>query len=237
MTGKRGKSASQSPSEPLDPDQLLAILGKVTKRLSDHKGAKEIMDDADMRLLFTQLRDVLSSLVNENEDCKGKLSALESEIVDSKKIVNLMSVKVTSLEGASRIHSDLSDHHHQRSLKGKFTISPLEIGNLAQREDLEQRGEKVETYVCTLIEKTFGFIVKESDICSCHFSKRGLIFRLSNLSHNSVYGDIVNAIKKGHGSKVKEFFFNFALTPQRAALLFELRKAKKGNIIEKLYSD
>ena len=241
MTGSRSKSVSQSQSEsqpgPLQADQLLVILGEVTKRLSDHKGNNEIMDDSDTRLLFTHLRDVLSTLVSDNSEFKGRISALEAECVDSKKLLSLMSEKATSLEGASRIHSDLSDHHHQRSLKGKFAISSLSPSDLETREELDEKGIKIETYVCTLIKKKFAFEAHEKDIHSCHFSKKGIIFRMGTLSPNSIYGEIVTSIKTGQGQHCKNIFFNFALTPKRASLLFELRKAKKAKVIEKLYSD
>ena len=236
---------AHSQSDPLQVDQLLVILDKVTKRLNDHKGGSgtkfpmtmNILEEDDIRGLFTNLRDVLTSIVSDNISSQSKVTALELESLESKTQVSQMSDRVNSLEKASRIQADLADHHHQRSLKGKFTISPLQAGGLSQREDLVERGELIESYVCSLILKKFNFVAHEKDILSCHFSKNGLIFCLSTLAPNSIYGSIVKAIKTGHGREIKDILFNFALTPKRGALLYELRQAKKGNIIEKLYSD
>ena len=243
--GNRSQSTSQAPSGPIETEQLLSILDKVTKRLKEGTGGSGTkfprvlaeLKESDLRDIFTHLRDVLSAIITDSITTADKVSTLETECGKANDQVNLVSVKLLTLEKKSRVQSDLIDHHHQRSLRGKFTISPLAPFKLSQREELEQRNESLPAYVCSLIRQKYSIEPSESDIFACRLTKKGLSFRLSNLSPNSLYGDLVKLIKTGQGSTVRGFFFNFALTPKRAALMYELRQAKKAKKIDKLYSN
>ena len=233
-----------SQSGPLNVDQLLDLLGKVTTRLTDHKGGSgtrqpktlDVLVEEDLRQMFSNLRDVLNTLVSDNAISQEKISSLVSVCETTSIQMAKVSEKVTLLEKTNRVQADKIDHHHQRSLRGKFTITPLDPSNLYKSPELEKSGKSLTNYVCSLIHDKFGLSPVESDIFSCHFSRKGIIFRLSNLSPTSLYSDMVTAIKTGQGTD-RPIFFNFALTPKRAALLYELRKAKKGNKISRLFSD
>ena len=180
--------------------------------------------------MLGQLRDVLHTVLTEQSSIIVKLNAVTSQNED-------LTAKFTSLEAKSRVSSDTSDHHHQKSLKGKFTISPFDSNSLLKAEDLESSGKRLTYYICELIHSKYGIDVEEYEISSCHFLKKGLSFRLINLSPTSTYGYLVKAIKTNQGSRERSFFFNFALTPKRATLLYELRLAKRAKKIERLYSD
>ena len=89
-----------------------------------------------------------------------------------------------------------------------------------------------------LIYNKLGVSIKEDEIASAHHTKTGLIvFRLKDFKHGSSYDQVVKAIKSGQGKDVKDLFVNFALTPRRAALLYEARQLKKANKISKFLSD
>ena len=229
----------------IQADQLLVILEKVSSRLKSSSGGSgtrqpkvfDALEDVDVRNLFTQLKDVLATWVSASSLQEEKISTLETSCEAVSHQVTLSNEKIVSLEKSSRTLSDLNDHHHQRSLKGKFSIFPLNSDCLVQKEDFEKDGKRLSFYVCELIYQKYSFETDESDISSCHFSKKGISFRLLNLSPTSTYGLLVKAITHGQGSKERGIFFNFALTPKRASLLFELRQAKRAKKIDKLYSD
>ena len=50
---------------------------------------------------------------------------------------------------------------------------------------------------------------------------------------------VVTAIKSGQGKDVKDIYINFALTPRRSALLYEIRMLKKAqnSKLTKFYTD
>ena len=149
--------------------------------------------------------------------------------------------KVKILEEKTRVLEDQSDHHHQRSLKGKFMISSLKTNNVIVSEEQFKKGSKtLVEYVTELIFQKLGVRVKPDEIISCHFTSSGLIiFRMGDFKPGSSYDSIVTAIKSGQGKDVKDLFINFALTPRRASLLYEVRQLVKAKKISKFvtYSD
>ena len=147
--------------------------------------------------------------------------------------------RVKDLEEKTRILEDQNDHHHQRSLKGKFAISSLKGKNIiASEEKLKEGGKSLPRYVTELIFNKLGVTVKEDDITSCHHTSTGMIiFRLGDFKPGSSFQQVVNAIKNGAGKDVTDLFVNFALTPRRAALLYEVRQLKKAKKITRFLSD
>ena len=149
--------------------------------------------------------------------------------------------KVKILEEKTRALEDQSDHHHQRSLKGKFMISSLKSNNVITPEEQFKKGSKpLVEYVTELIFQKLGVRVKVDEIISCHYTSSGLIiFRMGDFKPGSSYDSIVTAIKSGQGKDVKDLFINFALTPRRASLLYEVRQLVKAKKISKFvtYSD
>ena len=144
-----------------------------------------------------------------------------------------------ALEDKTRALEDESDHHHQRSLKGKFMISSLKTNNIiASEEKLKEGGKSSPRYVTELIFNKLGVRVKEEEITSCHHTNSGMmIFRLGDFKPGSSFQQVVTAIKSGAGKDVPNLFVNFALTPRRAALLYEVRQLKKANKITRFMSD
>ena len=208
---------------------LGAELARVTKELNKTKdkkngplGVKELEDKGLIAILDGLAKGVelVKSLLEKGED-------------------NCPKVKI--LEEKTRVLEDQSDHHHQRSLKGKFMISSLKDKNvIADEKKLEADGKSIALYVTELIFSKLGVRVKESEIISCHYTRSGLlIFRLGDFKPGSSFSSIVTAIKSGQGKDVKDVFINFALTPRRASLLYEVRQLSKAKKISKFvtYSD
>ena len=103
--------------------------------------------------------------------------------------------KVKILEEKTRVLEDQSDHHHQRSLKGKFLISSLKDKNvISDEKKLQADGKSIAQYVTELIFSKLGVRVKESEIISCHYTSSGLlIFRLGDFKPGSSFSSIVTA--------------------------------------------
>ena len=147
--------------------------------------------------------------------------------------------RVKVLEEKTRALEDSSDTHHQRSLKGKFMISSKKDQNIISSE-AKLKEEKVSTpkYVGELVFRKLGVRVPQEEIVSCHHTNSGMIiFRLGNFKPGSSFQQVVNAIKNGAGKDVNDLFVNFALTPRRAALLYEVRQLKKAKRISKYHTD
>ena len=63
--------------------------------------------------------------------------------------------RVASLEERTRVLEDQSDHHHQRSLKGKFVISSFKDNNIIKNEKkLKEEGKSLTKYVMDLVAWT-----------------------------------------------------------------------------------
>ena len=147
--------------------------------------------------------------------------------------------RVKVLEEKTRTLEDTSDAHHQRSLKGKFMISSKKENNVISSET-KLREENVSTpkYVGELVFRKLGVRVPEEEIVSCHHTSSGMIiFRLGNFKPGSSFHQVVTAIKNGAGKDVGDLFVNFALTPRRASLLYEVRQLKKAKKISKFHTD
>ena len=215
-----------------DPKKILkdlaTELGKVNKELDKTKdaggkkrGTKELESGA--------LTNILDALARSVDLVK---TMLEKGGEDN-------CPRVMALEEKTRALEDKSDHLHQRSLKGKFLISSLREKNIiASEEKLKQEGKSIPKYVTELIFNKLGVRVKEDEIVSCHHTSTGLlIFRLGDFKPGSAFQQVVSAIKSGGGKDVKDLFVNFALTPRRAALLYEARQLKKAKKITKFLTD
>ena len=147
--------------------------------------------------------------------------------------------RVKALEEKTRSLEDSSDNHHQRSLKGKFLISSNKEKNIISSEaKLKEEGVSTPKYVGDLLFRKLGVRVTEEEIVSCHHTSSGMIiFRLGNFKPGSTFQQVVNAIKNGAGKDVHDLFVNFALTPRRAALLYEVRQLRKAKKISKYHTD
>ena len=179
--------------------------------------------------LLHQFKDMIESMVEHLD----KYEQTNNSVVDSK-----LEDRVTELESLSRMQGDNLDHHQQRSLKGKFFLKPSKSVHFSTPDELKADNLTLPEYVCRLVDSKFHIKQLPTDIKSCHFTNSGgIIFRYSNLSPGSSFDKVVYAIKKGHGRDNKNLFFNFALTPRRASLLYELRRAKRENKIEQFLSD
>ena len=219
-------SQESSLEHPLLDEDLVGALEIVSKRLratSGGAGAKQslaILGEPDIREMLQQLHDVLHNVLSTNSTMSLKLDVLSSKNEElSDRVISLeestrvhelksedISDRVISLEKSSRVHADTADHHHQRSLLGKFVISSPSPNFISQRGDLEAKGVELAQYTCQLINSKFGFSATTSDIFSCHHSKKGIIFRFSNLSPNSIYSQTISAIKQGHGRENKDIY-------------------------------
>ena len=207
---------------------LASELAKVSKELDKNKesagkkkGTKELESGA--------LNNILEALARSMDLVK---TMLEKGAQDN-------CPRVKDLEERTRSLEDQSDFHHQRSLKGKFMISSLKTNNqIASEEKLKEGGKTIPSYVTELVFNKLGVRVKEDEITSCHYTSSGMIiFRLGNFKPGSSFHQVVNAIKNGAGKDMTNLFVNFALTPRRAALLYEVRQLKKAKKITRFLSD
>ena len=139
------------------------------------------------------------------------------------------------LEERTRFLEDQSNHHHQRSLKGKFIISSFkENYKIKDDKKLKDEGKSLSDYVADLVSSKLEVEVEEDKISSCHHTKTGIAFRLGNLKPGFSISKIVNAIKSRQGKETNNIFINFALTPRQAALLFEIRQLKNAKKVCKV---
>ena len=210
------QSAKNSPIQKMQIE-----FDKVCKALK-HDGRKKEqtpLEDKEVRSLFEGLVSILSGLLTDSAD--------KSDIKE----------RVVSLEASNRSLQDNQDHHHQRSLRGKFIISPGKDAPLKTDTELLKDEVSITDYVIDLIEQKYSFKPHHNEIKVCHNTNSGLIvFRFGNLAPGSSFSKLSYAIKAGKSKDVR-YFFNFALTPRRASLLFELRQLKRSGKIYRFYSD
>jgi myosin heavy subunit len=213
---KGGKGAKSKEAKELEVPDLTKIATSLSNALNS---VKMILEEEESRKTLM-------------EDALKRVDALEKkEVVMEEKMRNLdMSEKrVRNLE-------DNADHHHQRSLKGKFFITSTKTNSAIKSErDLEEEGVSVAKHVEELVEKKLGVKVRKEDIKSCHHTRTGLIVRLWDFKAGSVYDQVVSAIKSGQGRQVKDVFINFALTNRRASLLYEVRQLVRSKSLEKFF--
>ena len=146
--------------------------------------------------------------------------------------------RVEELEYKSRVQADTLDHHHQRSLRGKFFMTASKNERFLEEKELINSKLTLPEYICNKVYDKFKIEQHPSDIKSCHFTNSGgIIFRYANFSPGSSYDRVVRAVKKGHGKENTKLYVNFAMTPHRATLLYHLRQLKKEGLIEKFLSD
>ena len=208
-------------------EELASELAKINKELDKtrdggkKRGTKEIESGG--------LTAILDSLTRAVEHVK---TMLEKGSEDNCPRVKELEAKTRSLE-------DSSDSHLQRSMRGKFLISSLKEKNVILSEDkLKGEGKSLPKYVVELLFRKLGIRAKEEEIVSCHHTKSGmLIFRLGDFKPGSTFQQVVTSIKNGAGKDVDDLFVNFALTPRRAALLYEVRHLKKTKKISKFHTD
>ena len=205
-------------------------LTKITKELDKAGGGKGGKKTRDIRDLEPQeLTTILTALTGSVDVIRKMLERGEDDCP-----------KVRVLEDKTRVLEDEMDHHHQRALRGKFIISSNKDNNkIVQEKKLKEQGKTVPQYVVELVNAKLGVEVKEEEIVSCHHTRTGLAFRLGDLKPGSSFNAVVSRIKGGAGKDVTDIYINFALTPRRASILYEIRKLKKAtnSKIQKFYVD
>jgi hypothetical protein len=174
-------------------------------------------------------RNILTALTTSVTAVQEMLKEKEEKQEDCPKFVEL--------EKRTRILEDAQDHHHQRSLKGKFLISFAKTKEPKTEKELQQQGQSLPAYVVELVLEKLGARIKETEIKSCHYTNTGIIFWLWDLKPGSGFSQVVSGIKGGQGRDVQDIYVNFALTPRRASMLFEIRQLKRAGKIHKFYAD
>ena len=202
---------------------LSSELSKINKELNKtNDGKKKGIKELEVK----ELNNVLEALYKSLDLVKAMMEKGEDNCP-----------KVKDLEDRTRVLEDQSDYHHQRSLKGKFMISSLKDNNIISKEKkLKEEGKSLPQYVTELVFGKLGVTMGVEEIVSCHHTSSGLVFRLGDFKPSSNFNQIVNAIKCGFGKETKNIFINFALTPRRASLLYEVRQLKKAKKISKFYT-
>ena len=214
---------SPTPSTPprRNSSQLPLNISNLTSELDEVSSSLKSLKKSDPTYqLMTSLHTLLGNLLSGLDD-------LQEEVI--------------SLKTTSRKLEDIADHHYQRSLKGKFLISPNSSLNstLSNPGKLVSDGLSLPSYVAKLISDKYGILnVTDKDIHSCHWTRndRNIIFRLNSLRHGSPCDLLLDCIMSGKGKEVPQYFINFSLSPRRSALLYDLRCLKKENKIFKFYS-
>ena len=208
-------------------ENLKKELMKVIKELPKKAGKGKNKEQKDLEP--NELRGIMENLTKSLELVQKILDMGEDSCP-----------KVTAIEEKLKRMEDAADHHHQRSLRGKFVISSSKINNkIAKKKELEDQGKSVPQYVVEILNNKLGARVREEDLTSCHHTNTGLVFRMGDQKPGSAFSRVVSAIKTGQGKDVTDIFVNFALTPRRASLLYEIRMLKKspGAKVTKFYTD
>ena len=203
-------------------DKLTSDLLKMAKRLEKKDNNSEMTPlvlESDVREMLSILRDSISALIN--------IVAVNTTATNA----------VSSLEKKVRKIEDNSEHHYQRSLRGKFFISFAKDNVLPTPQSLAEKNTNVIDYTRSIISKKYLVDINRDQMKTCHFTKKGIIFRLINLAAGSAYAFLVQAIKNGTGKENTSFYVNYCLTPQRSSLLFELRSYKKAKKLERYFTD
>ena len=217
--------------------ELLTMeLEKINNTLWNPKGGKgaklKEVKELEVHDLTKIALNSVKTVLEEDEESRKTL------MEDNLKRMETLEQKAEQLEEKMRNLEDMSDHHHQRSLKGKLFITSTKVNSLVQSEkELEGAGMSVERHVEDLVERKLGVKVRKEDIKSCHHTRTGLIVRLWDFKAGSVYDQIVSAIKSGKGRQMKDIFINFALANRRASLLYEVRQLVKNKCLEKFFVD
>ena len=139
-------------------ENLQAELIKVTKKLEKTKNKP--LEDSDIRDILTSLRDSLSTLLD-----------ISIENVESKATINSLSTKVRNLE-------DYTEHHHQRSLRGKFFITFPKDSPPPSPQDLLKEDSNIIDYTCKIVNAKYEIKLDPTCFKTCHFTKKGIVFRL-----------------------------------------------------------
>ena len=204
-------------------EKLQAELIKVSKKLEKTgKGfekTKKPLEDNEIREILTTLRDSISTLLE-----------VSIENIEQKSVISSLTSKVRSLE-------DYTEHHHQRSLRGKFYVTFPKDSPPPSPKVLLENGSNVSIFTCDIVKSKYQVKLDPSNFKTCHFTKKGIIFRLWNLAPGSPYAALVQSIKNGTGKDDHSIYVNFSLTPQRSSLLFDLRRYKKEKKLERFYTD
>ena len=237
---------------------LLCTLQSLTKMAPTQEPKKSSLPDPEKKIkdMTTELAKINKELDKTRDGGKkrgskelesGGLTIILEALTRTLELAKSMLAKgaedncprVKALEEKTRSLEDSSDNHHQRSLKGKFLISSNKEKNIISSEaKLKEEGVSTPKYVGDLLFRKLGVRVTEEEIVSCHHTSSGMIiFRLGNFKPGSTFQQVVNAIKNGAGKDVHDLFVNFALTPRRAALLYEVRQLKKAKKISKYHTD
>ena len=234
-----------------DLSSLKSDLAALSKTLSQYRDGQVVkrgpgrpsvssqeQAEADGKVLggvLGQFRDILETMMEKLE----KIDEYDFSTISNDSAVNSNLVaRVEDLEYKSRVQTDTLDHHHQRSLRGKFFITASKNERFLDSKGLLDNKLTLPEYVCNKVFKKFKIKQHPSEIKSCHFTNSGgIIYRYANFSPDSSYARLVVAIKKGHGRENEQLYFNFAMTPHRATLLYHLRQLKKEGSIAKFYSD
>ena len=219
---------------------LTTELEKINNTLWQIKGGRGAKSKEAKELEVPDLTKIATSLANALNSVKTILEEVSAKpaVEETLERMKEMQRKEEKMEEKVRNVEDSSDHHHQRSLKGKFFISSSKENSAIRSErELEEQGVSVARHVADLINKKLGVKVQKEDIKSCHHTKTGLIVRLWDFKAGSVYDQVVTAIKSGQGRQVKDVFINFALTNRRASLLYEVRQLVKSKSLDKFFVD
>ena len=178
-----------------DLKQVDASIGKI------HKGNA-------LLLAMTNLQSLLGTMID-------GIGSLQTKVVD-------LTVKVESLESGKRALEDKVDHHHQRSLRGKFILSPIKDHPFQTDVQLLNQNISIVEYVCGLMDSKYGVKPDVREIKTCHSTNSGnIIFRFGNMAPGSSFHRLCYAIKNGQGKDCKVFFFfSILLQPPKDPLYY-----------------
>ena len=185
---------------------------------------------------------------NKNEkSIKEALDILKKAVCDLAKVVETNSV--TNAENDSdgklkeqvRQHSDEIDIQKQKNLLGKIVISSTKKGDtsssIKSKETLKSEKVSLQAHVVQLTKDKYNLEISENDIETCfHLPKGGIMVSFWKKSRDSPFQKLASVIKTRTNVE-KNLYFNFCLTKRRSELLFEIRKLKRNNLIDKFYSD
>ena len=211
---------------------ILEKLSKVTDGLTmlDSNRGPKTWAPAGLKEAFDTLKNVIGDLAK----------VVEKDSVNVSKVVE-KEIENDDLKQQVREHSDEIDKQQQKNLLGKIVISSTKKGeassHIKSKETLQRQDISLKKHVVELTKVKYNLDILEDDIETCfHLPKGGIMVSFWKKSRGSPFQELAGMIKSKTNADLN-LYFNFCLTKRRSQLLFEVRKLKRDNKIDKFYSD
>ena len=220
-------------------DTLIRSLHALRGSNDDGQNA-ESGEEQHFQLDPTDLNSILHHILTAVNDISESVHATRRECHD---FAESQSKRVEHLEKRVRISEDEQDECRQRSLKGNFIVSSVadnakgKVSLIKSDDQLRDDGESLTQHIIELAERKYDVRIDSGEIQACHrLPNNQVVLRLWKRTPDSSWQRLAARIKSGTNQGYN-VYFNFQLTRRRINLVYELRQLKKGNRINKFYTD